>query len=80
MCNFRNNVIHLCHNGAMLDCKKSYSAPLGLSWISTRPFNSRNRNRKWNEKIRFHFIGLSGKEKTFCKQAITLTIKHFYDR
>ena len=33
--------------------------------------------RKRNEKISFHYFDLSGKEKTFCKQAINLTIKHF---
>ena len=36
-------------------------------------------NEKSNEKISFHYSGLNGKEKTFCKQAITLIIKHFYD-
>ena len=33
--------------------------------------------RKRNEKINFHYFDLSGKEKTFCKQAINLTMKHF---
>ena len=46
--------------------------------VSTLPSNSRNGNRKSNEKISFLFSDLNGEEKTFCKQAITLIIKHSY--